>query len=343
MVVLVTGGAGFIGGNFILDWYKNSNQKIINLDKLTYAGHLENLSSLDKNDNYFFVHGDIADDSLLLNTLSQHSVTDVIHFAAESHVDRSIDSAEVFFQTNVMGTLKLLEACKEYWQGLSSENKMQFKFLHVSTDEVYGTLKNLDPAFTEQNPYKPKSPYAASKASSDHLVRAFKETYGFPVLITNCSNNYGPLQYPEKFIPMCITKALTNQTIGIYGDGLQTRDWLYVSDHCAAIREVLAHGKIGETYNIGGDNEKTNLDVAKIICQILDELQPRQDEISYAKQIKFIKDRPGHDRRYAINASKLKKELGWHPKEDFNSGIRKTVIWYLENMEWLDHIWSKQS
>jgi dTDP-glucose 4,6-dehydratase len=242
-----------------------------------------------------------------------------------------------------MGTLKLLEACKEYWQGLSSENKMKFKFLHVSTDEVYGTLKNPDPAFTEETPYKPNSPYASSKASSDHLVRAFKETYGFPVLITNCSNNYGPLQYPEKFIPMCITKALTNQTIGIYGDGLQTRDWLYVSDHCAAIREVLAHGKIGETYNIGGDNEKTNLDVAKIICQILDELQPRQDEISYAKQIKFIKDRPGHDRRYAINASKLKKELGWHPKEVFNSGIRKTVIWYLENMEWLDQIWSKQS
>lgn len=342
MSILVTGGAGFIGSNFILDWFKHQNEKIINLDKLTYAGHLENLFSLENNENYIFVHGDIADVSLVSNLLRQNQISQVIHFAAESHVDRSINSPDEFMQTNVIGTLKLLDACKEYWQELSENARAQFRFLHVSTDEVYGSLDALEAAFTESNPYKPNSPYAASKAASDHLVRAYKETYGLPVMITNCSNNYGPLQFPEKFIPMCITKALSHQAIGIYGDGLQIRDWLYVSDHCAALRKVLRDGGIGETYNIGGDNEKTNIDVAKIICEILDEHHPRLDGLSYVSQLKFIKDRPGHDRRYAINASKLKNKLGWTAQEDFNSGIRKTVIWYLEHLEWVDQIWSKQ-
>jgi dTDP-glucose 4,6-dehydratase len=273
--------------------------------------------------------------------LREHEISKVVHFAAESHVDRSIHSPDVFIQTNVLGTLKLLDACKIYWNELSFDKKEQFKFLHISTDEVYGTLKPSDAPFTEENPYRPNSPYAASKASSDHLVRAFRETYDLPIMITNCSNNYGPYQFPEKFIPMCITQALMHQSIGIYGDGLQIRDWLYVGDHCAAIREVLAQGKIGETYNVGGDSEKTNIEVANTICQILDELRPRQDGFSYADLIQYVKDRPGHDRRYAINASKLKKELCWAPKEDFNSGIRQTVEWYLQNMEWLDQIWSK--
>jgi dTDP-glucose 4,6-dehydratase len=343
MTVLVTGGAGFIGSNFILDWFKNTNIKIINLDKLTYAGHLENLSSLEKNENYHFFQGDIIDFSMILKLLKQHEVSQIIHFAAESHVDRSISSPEVFIETNVLGTLKLLEASKEYWEGLTDTKKEYFRFIHISTDEVYGSLHISEPAFTEQNPYQPNSPYAASKAASDHLVRAYKETYGLPVMITNCSNNYGPFQFPEKFIPMCITRALSHQSIGIYGDGLQIRDWLYVSDHCAAIRKILSHGKVGETYNIGGNNEKTNIEVATIICKILDNLRPRQDGLSYCKQIQFIKDRPGHDRRYAINATKLQSELNWAPKETFDSGIQKTVTWYLENMEWLDQIWSKKN
>ena len=342
MTVLVTGGAGFIGTHFILEWFKKTDRKIINLDKLTYAGHQKKFLSL-KNPNYIFVEGDIADVSLVLNILLKYQVSEVIHFAAESHVDRSIDSSDVFFQTNVMGTLKLVETCKKYWSELSSAKKIQFKFLHVSTDEVYGTLNASAPAFTEQTPYKPNNPYAASKAASDHLIRAYKETYGFPVLITNCSNNYGPFQHPEKFIPMCVTSAINNQPIGIYGDGLQIRDWLYVVDHCAAIREVLARGEIGETYNIGAENEKTNIDIAHIICQILDEWHPRHDNLSYVSQIYHIKDRPGHDRRYAINASKLKNELGWLPKEDFHTGIQKTVAWYIENMERFVQIWSQQS
>lgn len=342
MTIFVTGGAGFIGSNFILDWFKNTAQKVVNLDKLTYAGHIENLSTVEKNENYQFIQSDIANFSIVLDLLRQHEVSQVIHFAAESHVDRSINSPEVFIQTNVMGTLKLLEACKGYFAGLSGIQKDNFRFLHISTDEVYGSLNASEPAFTEQHPYQPNSPYAASKAASDHIVRAYKETYGLPVLITNCSNNYGPFQYPEKFIPMCITKALNHQKISIYGDGLQIRDWLYVSDHCSAIRKVLLHGQVGQTYNIGGENEKTNIEVAQLICQILDELQPRQDGISYSSQIVYVRDRPGHDRRYAINAAKLKEELGWTPNETFDTGIKKTVIWYLENMEWLDQVWSKQ-
>lgn len=343
MTVLLTGGAGFIGSNFILNWFKNTNQKIVNIDKLTYAGHLENLSILEKNENYYFFKGDILDVSLVSELLKQYEISQIIHFAAESHVDRSIHSPEVFIQTNVLGTLKLLEASREYWSVLSDTKKENFRFLHISTDEVYGSLNISAPAFTEQNPYKPNSPYAASKAASDHLVRAYYETYGLPVMITNCSNNYGPFQFPEKFIPMCIVRALAHQPIGIYGDGLQIRDWLYVDDHCDAIRKVLSHGKVGDTYNIGGNNEKTNIEVATIICKILDNVHPRHDGLSYSTQIKFIKDRPGHDRRYAINAAKIQSELNWSPRETFDSGIQKTVLWYLENMEWLDQIWSQQN
>jgi dTDP-glucose 4,6-dehydratase len=338
-MILVTGGAGFIGGNFVLDWLKDPNAEgIINLDKLTYAGNFATLESLRQDSRHIFVHGDIGDKELVSKLLKEHQPTAIVNFAAESHVDRSIHGPAEFVHTNIVGTFNLLECARTYWSGLEGSKKESFRFHHVSTDEVYGSLSAVAPAFTEAHPYEPNSPYSASKAASDHLVRAWFHTYGFPVLTSNCSNNYGPYHFPEKLIPLVILNAINGKPLPIYGDGQQIRDWLYVEDHCSAIRDLLANGKVGETYNIGGWNEKANIDVVKTICQILDELQPRADGKSYAEQITFVKDRPGHDRRYAIDASKIARELGWKPKETFNSGIKKTVQWYLDHPVWVEGV-----
>jgi dTDP-glucose 4,6-dehydratase len=338
-MLFVTGGAGFIGGNFVLDWLKDPKiESIVNLDKLTYAGNLATLDSLKSDPRHIFVHGDIGDKELVSKLFKEYQPRAIVNFAAESHVDRSIHGPAEFVQTNIVGTFNLLECAREYWNNLAQENKNHFRFHHVSTDEVYGSLSSTAPAFTETHPYEPNSPYSASKAASNHLVRAWFHTYGLPVVTTNCSNNYGPYHFPEKLIPLVILNALNSKPLPIYGDGQQVRDWLYVGDHCSAIREVLAKGKLGETYNIGGWNEKANLDVVKTICQILDELKPRVDGKSYAEQIIFVKDRPGHDRRYAIDASKLKRELGWKPKETFDTGIKKTVQWYLNNPVWVEGV-----
>ncbi|WP_174873376.1 dTDP-glucose 4,6-dehydratase [Vogesella oryzae] len=339
-MILVTGGAGFIGANFVLDWLACEGEPVVNLDKLTYAGNLQTLSSLERDTRHHFIRGDIGDRDLVTSLLREHRPRAVVNFAAESHVDRSIHGPGDFIQTNVVGTFNLLEAVRGYWATLSEEERSSFRFLHVSTDEVYGTLAATDAPFSEANRYEPNSPYSASKAASDHLVRAWHHTYGLPVVTTNCSNNYGPYHFPEKLIPLVILNAIAGKTLPIYGDGQQIRDWLYVKDHCAAIRRVLAAGKVGETYNVGGWNEKANLDVVHTICTMLDELQPRSDGKPYAEQITFVADRPGHDRRYAIDARKLEQELGWNPAETFETGIRKTVAWYLANREWTDAVTS---
>ncbi|MGE4449061.1 MAG: dTDP-glucose 4,6-dehydratase [Azospira sp.] len=339
-MILVTGGAGFIGSNFVIDWLAAGDEPVINLDKLTYAGNLENLQGLAGDPRHRFVRGDIADYDLILELLQQNRVRTVVNFAAESHVDRSIHGPEDFIQTNIVGTFRLLEAVRAYWNGLPADDKAAFRFLHVSTDEVYGSLEKEAPAFTEQHRYEPNSPYSASKAASDHLVRAYHHTYGLPVLTTNCSNNYGPYHFPEKLIPLIIHNALAGKPLPIYGDGQQIRDWLYVKDHCSAIRRVLEAGRLGETYNVGGWNEKPNLEVVHTLCAMLDELSPRADGASYASQITFVADRPGHDRRYAIDASKLERELGWKPAETFETGIRKTVRWYLDNPQWVHNVTS---
>jgi dTDP-glucose 4,6-dehydratase len=340
MSVLVTGGAGFIGSNFVLDWLAQCDEPVINLDALTYAGNLENLVSLQDDARHVFVRGDIGDAALVSGLLAEHRPRAVVNFAAESHVDRSIHGPAEFIQTNIVGTFHLLESVRAYWSELEGAAKASFRFLHVSTDEVYGSLEKDAPAFTEAHRYEPNSPYSASKAASDHLVRAYHHTYGLPVLTTNCSNNYGPFHFPEKLIPLVILNALADKPLPIYGDGQQIRDWLYVKDHCNAIRRVLDAGTLGETYNVGGWNEKANLEVVHTLCAILDELQPRTDGQSYATQITFVKDRPGHDRRYAIDASKLERELGWKPAETFETGIRKTVQWYLNNQAWVRHVTS---
>ncbi len=338
-MILITGGAGFIGCNYVLDWLANpSAEGVVNLDKLTYAGNLASLKSLSSDFRHVFVQGDIGDYELVLALLKRHSIRAVVNFAAESHVDRSIHGPGDFIHTNVVGTFNLLEAVRAYWSELSEVGKKEFRFLHVSTDEVYGSLSSTDPAFSEINSYKPNSPYSASKAASDHLVRAWCHTYGLPVLTTNCSNNYGPYHFPEKLIPLVILNSLAGKTLPIYGDGRQIRDWLYVKDHCSAIRRVLEVGKLGETYNVGGWNEKPNLEVVHTICSILDSLRPKADGTSYASQITYVKDRPGHDRRYAIDATKIERELGWKPAETFETGIRKTVQWYLDNQKWTDGV-----
>ncbi|GBG12948.1 dTDP-glucose 4,6-dehydratase [Novimethylophilus kurashikiensis] len=338
--IIVTGGAGFIGANFVLDWIDNCDATVINLDKLTYAGNLENLASLEGNPSHIFVHGDIGDRKLVQQLLVEHRPRAVVNFAAESHVDRSIHGPEDFIQTNVVGTFHLLEEVRAYWNGLDDQERSDFRFLHVSTDEVYGSLGKDDPAFKETNRYEPNSPYSASKAASDHLVRAYHHTYGLPVLTTNCSNNYGPYHFPEKLIPLVIHNALAGKPLPIYGDGQQIRDWLYVKDHCAAIRRVLEAGEVGETYNVGGWNEKPNIEVVQTLCDILDELSPRDDGKSYREQMIFVTDRPGHDRRYAIDATRLERELGWKPAETFETGIRKTVQWYLDHQDWVQHVTS---
>lgn len=337
---MVTGAAGFIGSNFILNFLAYGEEKVIALDKLTYAGNLENLQSVENDPNYDFVQGDIGDSKRVAELLEVHQPRAIINFAAESHVDRSIHGPDDFMQTNILGTFRLLEEARSYYQALTDEDKQRFRFLHVSTDEVYGTLSSTDPAFKETKQYEPNSPYSASKAASDHLVRAWHHTYGLPVLTTNCSNNYGPYHFPEKLIPLCILKALQGQDLPIYGDGQQVRDWLYVVDHCKGIATVLDKGTVGETYNIGGWNEKTNLEVVHTLCDLLDELKPREDGKSYQVQITFVKDRPGHDRRYAIDATKISNELGWRPEETFDTGIRKTVQWYLDNQDWVAHVQS---
>lgn len=333
--ILVTGGAGFIGANFVLHWLKDPcADGIVNVDKLTYAGNLKTLASLKSDERHVFSQTDICDREALDRLLAIYKPRAVVHFAAESHVDRSIHGPGEFIQTNIVGTFTLLEAACAYWRGLDGEAKAAFRFLHVSTDEVYGSLRAEDPQFTEATAYAPNSPYSASKAASDHLVRAYHHTYGLPVLTTNCSNNYGPYQFPEKLVPLVLSNALSGKPLPVYGDGLNVRDWLYVGDHCAAIREVLARGRAGETYNIGGWNEKTNIEVVHTLCDLLDELRPK-DAGSYADQITFVKDRPGHDRRYAIDARKLERELGWMPAESIESGLRKTVEWYLSNQDWV--------
>ncbi|WP_230970783.1 dTDP-glucose 4,6-dehydratase [Nitrogeniibacter aestuarii] len=337
-MILVTGGAGFIGANFVLDWIAETGEPVVNLDKLTYAGNLETLKSLAGDGRHIFVQGDICDRALVDQLLATHQPRAIVHFAAESHVDRSIHGPGEFVRTNVEGTFTLLEAARAYWGGLDEAAKADFRFLHVSTDEVYGSLAAEAPAFTETHPYEPNSPYSASKAASDHLVRAWHHTYGLPVLTTNCSNNYGPYQFPEKLIPLMIVNALAGKTLPIYGDGMNVRDWLYVKDHCSAIRAVLADGRLGETYNVGGWNEMPNLDIVKTICAILDDMRP--GAASYAEQITYVKDRPGHDRRYAIDARKIECELGWKPAETFETGIRKTVQWFLDNETWIANVQS---
>jgi dTDP-glucose 4,6-dehydratase len=339
-MILVTGGAGFIGANFVLDFIAGSDEAVVNLDKLTYAGNMDNLTEVQNSSRHIFCKGDIGDFELVSKLLKQYQPRAVLNFAAESHVDRSIIGPGEFIQTNIVGTFQLLEAVKAYWQDLPEKEKAAFRFLHVSTDEVYGSLAKEDPAFRETNRYEPNSPYSASKAASDHLVRAYHHTYGLPVLTTNCSNNYGPHHFPEKLIPLCIHYALAGKPLPIYGDGQQIRDWLYVKDHCSAIRRVLESGRLGEVYNVGGWNEKSNLEVVNTLCDILDELSPRSDGNSYKTQITFVTDRPGHDRRYAIDATKLERELGWKPAETFETGIRKTVQWYLDNQEWVGNITS---
>jgi dTDP-glucose 4,6-dehydratase len=339
-MILVTGAAGFIGANFVLDWVAQSQEPVVNLDKLTYAGNPENLASLQGNPGHIFVQGDIGDRSLVDRLLAEHKPRAVVNFAAESHVDRSIHGPEDFIQTNVVGTFHLLESVRAYWGFLEDEAKSAFRFLHVSTDEVYGTLGPNDAPFTETTPYTPNSPYSASKAASDHLVRAYHHTYGLPVLTTNCSNNYGPYHFPEKLIPLMIVNALAGKPLPVYGDGMQVRDWLFVKDHCSAIRRVLEAGATGETYNVGGWNEKPNIEIVKTVCALLDDLRPRADGQSYTTQITYVKDRPGHDRRYAIDATKIHRELGWKPAETFDTGIRKTVQWYLDHPDWVAHVQS---
>lgn len=338
-MILVTGGVGFIGSNFVLDWLAADGSPVINLDKLTYAGNLENLASIQGDPRHIFAHGDINDRTLVAQLLKQHQPRAIVHFAAESHVDRSIHGPEDFIQTNITGTFHLLEETRAYWMTLGKAEKSAFRFLHVSTDEVYGSLSPADPPFSETTPYAPNSPYSASKAAADHLVRAYHHTYGLPTLSTNCSNNYGPYHFPEKLIPLIIANALASKPLPVYGDGLHVRDWLYVGDHCAAIRCVLADGTPGETYNIGGWNEKTNLDVVHTLCDILDQLGPKPAG-SYREQITHVTDRPGHDRRYAIDARKIERELGWKPSETFETGIRKTVQWYLDHQEWVRDVQS---
>ncbi|MBK4991014.1 dTDP-glucose 4,6-dehydratase [Pseudomonas sp. S36] len=348
-MILVTGGAGFIGSNFVLQWCANSVEPVLNLDALTYAGNLTNLQSISDYQGHQFVHGDIRDNTLLQKLFADNRPRAVIHFAAESHVDRSITGPQAFIDTNVMGTFRLLEAARKFWNDLEGPEKESFRFLHVSTDEVYGTLGQNEPAFTETTPYAPNSPYSASKAASDHLVRSYFHTYGMPVLTTNCSNNYGPFHFPEKLIPLVIVNALAGKPLPIYGDGQQVRDWLYVEDHCSGIRRVLDAGSLGETYNIGGWNEKANIDIVRIVCGLLDELAPpgsrrvinqKTGKVveAYSELITYVTDRPGHDRRYAIDARKIERELGWKPAETFDSGIRKTVAWYLANQDWVKNV-----
>jgi dTDP-glucose 4,6-dehydratase len=339
MTILVTGGAGFIGSNFVLDWLAQSDEPVINLDALTYAGNRENLASLEGDARHLFVHGDIGDRALLDRLLAEQQPRAVVHFAAESHVDRSIHGPGAFIKTNVEGSFTLLEAARAHWQALEGEARERFRFLHVSTDEVYGSLAPGAPAFTETHPFEPNSPYSASKAASDHLVRAWHHTYGLPVLTTNCSNNYGPYHFPEKLIPLMIVNALAGKPLPVYGDGMQIRDWLYVRDHCSAIRAVLAGGRLGETYNVGGWNEMPNIEIVKTVCALLDELRPSAAG-PYSRLITYVKDRPGHDRRYAIDARKIERELGWRPAETFASGIRKTVLWYLDHGDWVARVQS---
>ncbi len=340
MTILVTGGAGFIGSNFVLDWLKASDEPVINLDKLTYAGNLQNLASLAGDERHVFVQGDFGDTTLVNSLLAQYQPRAVVNFAAESHVDRSITGPGEFIQTNIVGTFNLLESVRAYWGALGAAPKADFRLLHVSTDEVYGSLAKVGPAFTETHRYEPNSPYSASKAASDHLVRAYFHTYGLPVLTTNCSNNYGPFHFPEKLIPLMIVNAQAGKPLPVYGDGQQVRDWLYVSDHCNAIRRVLQAGQPGETYNVGGWNEKPNLDIVHTVCALLDELKPRADGKPYKDQITYVTDRPGHDRRYAIDARKIEQQLGWKPAETFETGIRKTVQWYLDNPAWVANVQS---
>ena len=335
-MILITGGAGFIGSNFVLDWIAAEGTPVVNFDKLTYAGNPANLASLKSDSRYVFAQGDICDRTLVASLLQKHQPQAIVHFAAESHVDRSIHGPGEFVQTNVVGTFSLLEEARAYWGTLAEPAKSRFRFLHVSTDEVYGSLGSADPAFSETTPYAPNSPYAASKAASDHLVRAYHHTYGMPVITTNCSNNYGPLQFPEKLIPLMILNALNGKPLPVYGDGKNVRDWLHVSDHCSGIRAALAKGKPGETYNIGGNSEKTNLEVVHAVCTILDELHPAG--APHTKLITYVKDRPGHDQRYAINAEKIRRELGWEPQERFEKGLRRTVEWYLAHHEWVDSV-----
>lgn len=339
MTILVTGGAGFIGANFVLDWLEQNDEPVVNLDKLTYAGNLENIATLQDDARHVFVHGDICDRALVDRLLAQHRPRAIVHFAAESHVDRSIHGPAEFVRTNVEGTFTLLEAARYYWNTLDGQDKANFRFHHVSTDEVYGSLKPNDPPFAETNSYEPNSPYSASKAASDHLVRAWHHTYGLPVTTSNCSNNYGPYHFPEKLIPLMIANALAGKTLPVYGDGQQIRDWLYVKDHCSAIRRILEAGKVGEVYNVGGWNEKPNIDIVHTIVRLLDELKP-DPAGSYARLITYVTDRPGHDRRYAIDARKIEHELGWRPAETFDTGIRKTVEWYLANQDWVAHVTS---
>jgi dTDP-glucose 4,6-dehydratase len=345
MNILVTGGCGFIGSNYVRQLLLGGTPgttRIVNLDKLTYAGNPANLADLAGDSRYYFIHGDIGDETLVSGLLSKHAIGAVVNFAAESHVDRSIDSPEPFIQTNVVGTLRLLNASKRHWAGLASSERDSFRFLHVSTDEVYGTLGPKDPAFTEETPFAPNSPYAASKAASDHLVRSYRHTFGLPTLTTNCSNNYGPFHFPEKLFPLMILNALEGRPLPVYGDGRQIRDWLYVGDHCRAISLVLGGGRPGETYNVGGLNEWANLDVVRLICTLLDARVPRKDGKSYSCQIEFVADRPGHDRRYAIDCSKIQRELGWKPAESFETGLAKTVDWFIANRAWCAEITSKR-
>jgi len=339
-VILVTGGAGFIGANFVHDWLAVERTPVVNLDKLTYAGNTGNLAGLKDDTRHVFIRGDINDRALVGKLLREHKPRAIVHFAAESHVDRSIHGPADFVQTNVVGTFNLLEEARGYWSELKEPDKNHFRFLHVSTDEVYGSLGPADPAFTETTPYAPNSPYAASKAASDHLVRSYHHTYGLPVVTTNCSNNYGPYQFPEKLIPLMVVNALKHRPLPVYGDGKNVRDWLYVGDHCEAVRLVLQRGRPGETYNIGGNSEKTNLDVVKTICAILDELRPHPPVTRHSSLVTFVQDRPGHDRRYAMDAGKIRSELGWRPRERFDTGLKKTVEWYLDHMQWVDDVTS---
>ena len=340
MTILLTGGAGFIGANFVLDWLGQSDETVINVDKLTYAGNLESLTSIAGDARHVFVHGEIADTALLALLLKQHRPRAIVNFAAESHVDRSILGPEDFIQTNIIGTFHLLEAARSFWNELPVRDKSAFRFLHISTDEVYGSLGKNEPPSTESHRYEPNSPYSASKAASDHLVRAYHQTFGLPVLTTNCSNNYGPFHFPEKLVPLMIVNGLAGKALPVYGDGMQVRDWLYVKDHCAAIRRVVEAGRPGEVYNVGGWNEKPNIEIVETVCALLNEMRPRTDGVSYSSQISYVKDRPGHDRRYAINARKIEQELSWRPAETFESGIRKTVQWYLENPQWVANVQS---
>lgn len=337
-MILVTGGAGFIGTNFINDWLGSSIEEVMNVDKLTYSGNDQNLSQFSDDPRYKFVKGDIADTNLFLELLESYKPRAIVNFAAESHVDRSIHGPDAFIQTNILGTFKLLEAVKTYWSSCPRIDKDNFRFLHVSTDEVYGSLEESDPPFRESSRYMPNSPYSASKAAADHLVRAYHHTYGLPTLTTNCSNNYGPFQYPEKLIPLIIQNALSGKSLPIYGDGKQVRDWIHVHDHCEAVKLVLKKGKVGEVYNVGGDNQKTNIEIVNSICEILDTIRPKMDGMSYLSQINFVKDRAGHDRRYAVDPSKIYNELGWRPKATFDSGLQNTVLWYLENQSWVKSI-----